>query len=92
MYGEREFPTEFEKSNPIALCHTRFFLTHTTNGFLSNSIKRAFFSKIIYDSKIFDFRILKPANQVAWIKEKVKETYSEICCQIKDQNDRLILL
>lgn len=49
------------------------------------------FKKVIYDSKLFDFRQLKPINQTAWNKVQVMESETEILCEIRDQDDRLIL-
>jgi len=53
--------------------------------------KSGAFSKVIYDSKLFDFRQLKPINQTAWNKTTTKESETEMLCEIRDQDDRLIL-
>jgi hypothetical protein len=45
------------------------------------------FVGILYDSKIFDFRNLKPANQTAWEKVPLSKDSS----LIRDQDDRIIL-
>ena len=50
---------------------------------------RSAFEKIIYDSAIFDFRCLKPANQIAWQKFQIGK--SEERCLIRNQDDRIIL-
>ena len=47
------------------------------------------FDGIVYDSKIFDFRNLKPINHTAWQKEPLG--ISEETSIIRDQDDRIIL-
>lgn len=48
------------------------------------------FLDVIYDSALFDFRWLKPQEQVAWQKVKVVENEKEMTCLIKNQDDRVI--
>lgn len=50
------------------------------------------FASIIYDSALFDFRHLKPAEQTAWRKDKVNESDRTVICHIRNQDDRLILI
>jgi hypothetical protein len=50
------------------------------------------FSSVVYDSALFNFRHLKPAEQNAWQKEIIKETDSEVVAQIRNQDDRIILV
>lgn len=50
------------------------------------------FESIIYDSAIFDFRHLTPAEQNAWQKITVKEDSSKATCHIRNHDDRLILV
>lgn len=45
------------------------------------------FQTIVYDSHLFDFRTLRPTNQIAWQKIPLTET----CSHIKNQDDRTIL-
>ena len=49
------------------------------------------FIEVIYDSALFDFRHLKPEHQYAWEKTTVEETDGQVICEIRDQNDRLVL-
>jgi len=50
------------------------------------------FSKIIYDSALFDFRQLKLGEQIAWQKTLISETASKAICHIRNQDDRLTLI
>jgi hypothetical protein len=50
------------------------------------------FISIIYDSAIFDFRHLKPAEQNAWQKIIFKDNEIKTTCHIRNQDDRLILI
>lgn len=50
------------------------------------------FSKIIYDSALFDFRQLKVEQQTAWEKTTVAESPEEVICHIRNQDGRLILI
>jgi hypothetical protein len=50
------------------------------------------FDKIVYDSSLFDFRHLKPALQMAWEKRTVFEGDEKVICEIRSQDDRLILI
>lgn len=50
------------------------------------------FSSIIYDSNLFDFRALKPQEQVGWEKEIVQEGESSTNSLMRDHNDRVILI
>jgi hypothetical protein len=47
------------------------------------------FEEIVYDSHLFDFRCLKPANQIAWQKFQIGS--SDEKCLIRNQDDRVIL-
>jgi len=49
------------------------------------------FTRIIYDSAIFDFRHLKPEEQTAWQKITIEETETLTKALIRNQDDRLIL-
>lgn len=53
---------------------------------------KGFFNCIIYDSAIFDFRHLKPAEQNAWQKTTIQEDEKKIVCHIRNHDDRLILI
>jgi len=44
----------------------------------------------IYDTKVFDFRCLKPLHQIAWKKDAISS--SDYRCMIKNQDDRIIAL
>ncbi len=46
------------------------------------------FTKIIYDSALFDFRHLRATEQIAWEKREISPTVTEI----RNQDDRLILV
>lgn len=46
------------------------------------------FSKIIYDSALFDFRNLRATEQIAW----EKKTLSPLLTEIRNHDDRLILI
>lgn len=50
------------------------------------------FSKVIYDSAIFNFRSLNAAEQNAWQKSAISETETSVTCHIRNQDDRLILI
>lgn len=50
------------------------------------------FSEIIYDSALFNFRHLTPTHQTSWEKTLISEKADQIHCQIRDQDDRLILI
>lgn len=50
------------------------------------------FDSIIYDSAIFDFRHLTPAEQNAWQKITIQEDSNKAICHIRNQDDRLILI
>lgn len=50
------------------------------------------FLEVIYDSTLFDFRHLRPELQTAWQKTVVSETAEKIISQIRNQDDRLILV
>lgn len=47
---------------------------------------------IVYDSALFDFRSLKPAEQIAWQKNVLPERNEKAKCAIRNQDDRLILI
>jgi len=49
------------------------------------------FEKVIYDSALFDFRHLKPAEQTAWHKQNIEESDSQVICLIRNQDDRTII-
>jgi hypothetical protein len=51
-----------------------------------------FFSEIIYDSVLFNFRHLNAANQMSWQKTLIKEQEDLAICHIRNQDDRLILI
>lgn len=46
------------------------------------------FSRIIYDSALFDFRLLRPNQQVAWEKKSLSPQVSHI----HNQEDRLVFI
>lgn len=50
------------------------------------------FSHVVYDSALFNFKSLTPAEQNAWQKTTVNETDTNIICHIRNQDDRLILI
>jgi len=50
------------------------------------------FLEIVYDSVLFDFRLLKKGEQYAWQKISILETAESAICHIRDQDDRLILI
>lgn len=45
------------------------------------------FVELAYDSAVFDFRLLKPVEQNAWLKESIDEMTS----LIRNQDDRVII-
>ena len=49
------------------------------------------FDSVVYDSLLFDFRHLKPENQIAWEKEVLSECGDKSEILIRDQNDRVVL-
>lgn len=50
------------------------------------------FSKVVYDSMLFDFRHLKPIHQNAWQKLTLEESDKKITSLIRNQDDRSILI
>lgn len=50
------------------------------------------FTNVVYDSALFDFRSLKPAEQTAWQKSALPENGKNARCAIRNQDDRLILI
>jgi hypothetical protein len=50
------------------------------------------FFSLVYDSALFDFRTLKPAEQTAWQKTSLPEHEGKARCAIRNQDDRLILI
>ena len=47
--------------------------------------------KTLYDSAAFDFRLLKPAEQMGWQKETLSEDTEMTTCLIRNLDDRVIL-
>ncbi|MEI8365805.1 MAG: hypothetical protein WCF65_05235 [Parachlamydiaceae bacterium] len=54
--------------------------------------KSGCFSKVIYDSALFDFRQLKAELQTAWHKTLIEEAGERTTCHIRNQDGRLILI
>lgn len=50
------------------------------------------FEAILYDSALFDFRHLKPMHQSRWQKETIEENEQFILSEIRNEEDRLILM
>lgn len=50
------------------------------------------FQKVVYDSALFDFRELKLGEQISWQKTIISENEQEATSQIRNQDDRLILM
>jgi hypothetical protein len=50
------------------------------------------FLNVVYDSALFDFRSLKPAEQTAWQKSAQPGHSEKARCAIRDQDDRLVLI
>lgn len=50
------------------------------------------FCRVVYDSALFDFRSLKPAEQTAWQKTPLPANGDKVRCAIRNQDDRLILI
>lgn len=48
------------------------------------------FQSLVYDSKLLDFRQLKPVDQTAWQKEKLWEKGNQSACLIRNLEDRVI--
>lgn len=63
--------------------YKRYSIEQYTNGA---------FIGIAYDSALYDFRWLKPQEQVAWRKEMIEETPWQTSCLIRNQDDRAIAL
>lgn len=49
------------------------------------------FNGVIYDSALFNFRHLKPAEQMAWQKFTILETPEKIESLIRNQDDRVVV-
>jgi hypothetical protein len=50
------------------------------------------FERVVYDSNLFDFRHLKPQEQLAWSKEILKEDSDRTIALIRNEHHRVILL
>lgn len=48
------------------------------------------FIEMIYDSKLLDFRKLKPQEQLAWRKERVTESQLQVTSLLYNEDDRLV--
>ena len=48
------------------------------------------FIKVIYDSRLIDFRKLHPSEQLGWERETYSETEHEMVQFIRNQDDRLV--
>lgn len=46
---------------------------------------------VVYDSALFNFRHLKPSEQIAWQKEIIKESDNEVVALIRNQDDRVVI-
>lgn len=49
------------------------------------------FAGVIYDSALFNFRHLKPAEQNAWQKNPIRQDDNSIECLIRNQDDRVVI-
>ncbi len=78
--GKKEFPQGKTYKMPSDPYHKWISIEEYADGN---------FIRVLYDSKLFDFRTLKPEKQLAWHKEPGIEG---ACSYIRDQNDRLILI
>src|ERR1700722_17709087 len=50
------------------------------------------FLQVIYDSALLDFRHLQPSEQTAWHKVNVHEDNDNVVSEIRNQDDRTILI
>jgi hypothetical protein len=50
------------------------------------------FVRIIYDSKLLNFRFLKTEDTRAWQKIITEETSNKVVCQLRDHDDRLVFI
>ena len=50
------------------------------------------FETLVYDSFLLDFRKLTPVEQMAWQRETVKETPTELVSLIRNVEDRVVLI
>jgi hypothetical protein len=50
------------------------------------------FYRVLYDSALLDFRHLQPAEQTAWQKVIISETADSAISEIRNQDDRTILI
>lgn len=50
------------------------------------------FVKIVYDSRLLNFRKLNPQEQTAWERTIRSETESEIVSEVRNQDDQLIIV
>lgn len=56
------------------------------------SYEGSHFKEVIYDSALFDFRHLKPAQQNAWSKEELERTPQKVVSLIRNQDDRALYI
>lgn len=54
--------------------------------------EKGHFSGVAYDSLLFDFRHLRPAEQQGWSKETTSVDEGSVTCLIRSQDDRVIYL
>lgn len=50
------------------------------------------FEKVVYDSRLLDFRYLTLKDQIAWQREILEEKKDQSLCLLRDQEDRAILI
>ena len=49
------------------------------------------YQELIYDSHVYDFRLLKVEAMHAWSREPLRESQDESFCLVRDHDDRVIL-
>jgi hypothetical protein len=50
------------------------------------------FASVVYDSSLFDFRLLKKADEAGWQRETIEETGTHTLSLIRNMEERVILI
>jgi hypothetical protein len=50
------------------------------------------FTAVVYDSYLFDFRLLKRAEEAAWQRETLRETTTSVRSLVRNMEERVILI
>lgn len=91
-YWDHGRPRGAEIADPAETLVYRVIVDPYYKRYSVEQYKNGRFSDIIYDSALYDFRWLKPREQIAWRKETIEAGEGQITCLIRNQDDRAIAL